>query len=248
MRSTIGHVLRLTGLQYLPVRVRNGPAKGARWTLYPFSANWRGHTEPEIECALKLIGSLEGKVCWDLGAHFGIYTAAFAIATGPAGRVYAFEPSPLSYRRCIRHVQMNGFDWVMVFNAAVGATAGRQDFLIGEEASASTPHFAYEDEDATAAKKIPVDVVSLDSLVQQGKILPADLIKVDVEGYGAHAMKGAERTLAKAHPMIVMSFHSTWELAGTRSVLEPIGYEAFDELGLAIGWDAALHRTAILKV
>ena len=74
-----------TRLCLLPVRVRSGIAEGARWTLYPWSAYWRGAHEPAMQNALVSLGDIRGWNCWDLGAHFGIYSIGLARRVGPTG-------------------------------------------------------------------------------------------------------------------------------------------------------------------
>jgi hypothetical protein len=62
-------ILAATPLAYFPVRVRKGPAKGARWTLLPFSANWRkGGGEQDVACALKYLKFIKGAVFCEVAA------------------------------------------------------------------------------------------------------------------------------------------------------------------------------------
>src|SRR5438105_10018315 len=102
----------LTPIQYIPVRVKKGLARGAKWTLFPYSAYWRGQTEVDVDVAIRGYGSIRGMTCWDLGAHFGIYTVGMAMAVGRDGQVVGFEPNPASFDRCRRHVRMNRLSWV----------------------------------------------------------------------------------------------------------------------------------------
>lgn len=55
-------------------------------------------------------GNISGWNCWDLGAHFGLYSVALALRVGPEGQVAAFEPNPVSFARLERHRRMNGLD------------------------------------------------------------------------------------------------------------------------------------------
>lgn len=90
--------------------------------------------------------------------------------------------------------------------------------------------------------------VVLDKLVEQGEIRPPQFLKVDIEGHGAKALRGACRTLAAYHPTITMSFHSQWEVEGTRELLEPIGYRSFTCEGLEVDWPTSNFRgTAVFR-
>src|SRR5436309_1838240 len=86
--------LRFSRLQYWPVRVHGGIADGARWTLFPWTSYWRGTHEPAMHQALLGLGAIGGWSCWDLGAHFGIYSIGLARRAGPTGQVAGFEPNP----------------------------------------------------------------------------------------------------------------------------------------------------------
>jgi hypothetical protein len=121
LRAAAASLLLKTPLGLCPVRVRRGVAAGARWTLYPWTSYWRGTHEPAVQEALLALGGgdIRGWNCWDLGAHFGLYSIGLAQRVGPMGQVAAFEPNPLSYARLHRHARMNRFDWLKTYQAAV---------------------------------------------------------------------------------------------------------------------------------
>lgn len=226
-----------------------GLAKGARWTLYPYSSYWRGRTELDVEAAIRLHGSILGQSCWDLGAHYGIYTIGMALAVGEEGQVACFEPDPVSFSRCELHVKMNSISQVKLFAAAASDREGIANLILSQGAGESTSHFAYEDEQFQRnVTTVGVRTVVLDQLVESGQIRPADFIKVDVEGHGVRALKGARETIARNLPNIVMSFHSQCELDGTKQLLEPLGYCAYTCDGESLGWEASIFRTAVLSV
>ena len=248
MNKLISAVLRRTSLQYLPVRVRRGPAKGAIWTLYPFTGYWRGQTEPETEAAIYSYVH-EGMCCWDLGTHFGLYTVAMAMRVGPHGQVFGFEADRAAYERCCVHLRWNKLSWAKVFNCAVSSTAGSGNLIVEAGLGSPFTHLATEDEDVVrpspnGRREVRVQTVRLDELVQTGEILLPDFIKVDVEGHGAKALKGALDALRRKRPTIQMAFHSKWEQDDTRSLLEPLGYKPFDLNNRQSSWkcEAAVLR------
>jgi len=248
LKSLCSRVLARSPLALWPVRVRCGIAKGARWTLLPYSAYWRLPGENDVEAAIRSLGDIRGQCCWDLGAHFGIYSIGLALAVGPEGEVASFEPEPVAHARCARHIRMNGLHNIKLFNAAVGEKQSEQPLIISNGLGATTGHLQYEDEPAnTSNPTVLVKIVALDSLVASGQIRPPVFAKVDVEGHGAKALLGTRETLRLHRPVLVMSFHSKGELEGTQAVLEPLGYRCFDGENQALTWDQALFRTAILR-
>jgi FkbM family methyltransferase len=225
VQQAIGHVLKATRLELLPIRVRRGLPAGARWTLYPWTAYWRGGYEPEVERIILSWGDLAGKVCWDLGAHFGFYSVALARRTGPTGHVLAVEPFPANYARLERHRQMNGLTWLKTLPCAVSDVAGNADFFSDLREGDTAVHLAYDGEVKTSATPtIQVRTIRLDDLVASGEIRRPDFIKVDVEGHGHHALRGAMASIRASRPVILMGFHSPQEVAGTEQLLAPLGY------------------------
>lgn len=225
LQQALKNTLRITGLEYLPVQIRKGYAAGARWTLFPWSAYWRGNYEVEMSTALQSLGDITGWSCWDLGAHFGYYSVGMALRVGGSGQVSAFEPFPDSFARLDHHRKMNPQLPLQVFSSAVSDANGSQTFYTDTSEGDTTVHLAYEGERVTAntpSTKVPT--VRLDDLAASGVIRRPDLIKVDVEGHGHRALSGAYESIKAKRPIIIMGFHSPQEVAGTRSLLDPLGY------------------------
>lgn len=248
LKSLISKIITHTPIQYFPIRVRKGLAKGARWTLAPWAHYWRGNIEKDVERAVCLYGASAGATCWDLGAHFGIYTVGMAMAVGPRGEVVGIEPDPASFKRCKLHVRMNSLSWVKLFNAAASDFEGSSTLILSHGPGATTSHFAYEGEDpGRSPLKVEMPTIMLDRLVEQGKIRFPQFIKVDVEGHGARALKGACETIAAYRPTIVMAFHSKRELTGTREMLKPLGYRCFSCDGKKIDWPTGINRNVVFR-
>ena len=216
-----------TGLCLWPVRVRSGIAVGARWTLFPWSAYWRGGFESELQQELVALGDITGWTCWDLGAHYGLYSVGLARRTGPTGQVISFEPNPLSHARLERHRQMNGLHWMKTFQAAVSDAPGAAEFYTYGNLESTTTHLPYSGETRTAlCSPLRVELVRLDDLVARGDIRPPDFVKVDVEGHAHKALAGARAAISLRRPVLIVAFHSEEERAGVHALLDPLGYSA----------------------
>lgn len=228
VQKAAAKVFRLTRLEYLPVHVRRGLPAGARWTMFPWTAYWRGGYEPDTEQAINSLGDLRGKTCWDLGAHFGYYSVGLALRTGPDGQVVAAEPLPANFARLERHRRMNQLSWLKPYPCAVSDSTGPADFFSSLHAGDTTVHLAYEGELKDAATPtIVVQKIRLDDLVSRGEIRLPDFIKVDVEGHGHRAIGGAIDSIGRSRPNILMGFHSPQEVSGTEALLLPLGYQFF---------------------
>jgi FkbM family methyltransferase len=143
-----------------------------------------------------------GGVAIDGGAHIGFLTVHLALAVGPRGRVYAFEPEPGSRAALAGNLARNRVtDRVAVFPNALGADRERRTLHVGGggETSSLAPLVG---ERATAA----VEVVALDD------VLPGetevDVVKLDLEGCETAALRGMRRTLARSpHPVLVVELN-----------------------------------------
>jgi FkbM family methyltransferase len=225
LRSLLDWFMSTSHLEFLPVRVRTGIAAGARWTAYPWSGYWRGGHEPELQDALLRLGNWTGKSCWDLGAHFGIYSIGLARATGPTGQVAAFEPNPMSYRRLEYHRRLNRLEWLQIFPSAVSDRAGTGELYTYGSLHGTTVHLPYDGETASPeTHPLAVSTVVLDDLVRHRQLQAPDFIKVDVEGHAHRALAGARATLVAHRPILVVAFHSPEEIAGVLALLDPLGY------------------------
>jgi len=212
----------------IPVTVRSGVAKGARWTLFPWTSYWRGTHEPALQVEIERLGngSIRGWSCWDLGAHFGIYSVALALRTGPTGQVAAFEPNPESYARLERHRKMNGLTWMRTFQAAASDGAGRAALLTYGNLDSTSTHLRYEGEsEDKASGPIGISTLRLDDLVASGELRLPQFIKVDVEGHGHKAFEGMKESVAKSRPTLIVGFHSKAEVDGVLGILNPLGYK-----------------------
>jgi FkbM family methyltransferase len=210
------------------VRVRRGIAQGARWTLFPWTSYWRGTHEPALQTALAELGGgdIHGWTCWDLGAHFGLYSVGLARRVGATGQVAAFEPNPASFARLERHRRLNHLSWLKTYRAAVSDhNEGAELFTYGNLGTTTT-HLPFDGESRPADSGVlPVRTVRLDDLVRAGELRPPQFVKIDVEGHGHRALAGMRGTLAATRPLIIAAFHSPEEIQGMMSLLTPLDYD-----------------------
>lgn len=225
--SRLAGLLGKTPIAYLPVRVRAGMARGARWTMFPHTGYWRGNTETDVDSALARVPGLKGAACWDVGTHFGIYTVGMAMAVGETGQVVGFEPDPISFARCAYHVRLNSLTWVKLFQAAASDRDGTAGLVQNRGQGATTSHLPYQGEPTDGTER-PIQTLRLDGLVERGEVRPPRLIKIDVEGHGASMLVGARETIERHGPAVVMSFHCPEEVDGAIGILKPAGYAAED--------------------
>ena len=190
---------------------------------------WRGWSGYEPETSPLFYALAEtARTTLDLGAHVGFYSLLAALAN-PRGRVFAFEPSRSANERLRSHVRINRLDNVTCVDAAVSDRNGTACFLeplvhIPCSAGLSEEQMSWHDE----LCRREVRTVTLDSFLEGHEAGPVDLVKLDIEGTEAQALRGMAVTLRKDRPSIVCEV-----LPGDKrgeeleALLRPLGYNFF---------------------
>jgi FkbM family methyltransferase len=204
------------------VSVAGGRLAGARMLLDLREEKdlWLGAYEPFV---LEAIGRFTrpGMTAYDVGAHIGFITLALARAVGEAGRVVAFEPLPANLERLRANLELNGLSGrVEVVEAAVGESAGRRQFQVHTSVSMGRLAAA----GAQAGTGSEVEVLALDAYAEDQAAAP-DLIKMDIEGGEAGALRGMHRLLRRSRPILLLELHEGQAAGPLLEVLRQAGYE-----------------------
>ncbi|WP_223167830.1 FkbM family methyltransferase [Nonomuraea sp. SYSU D8015] len=165
-------------------------------------------SEPEL---LGLAGLVRpGAVCFDVGAAYGMYTYPLARLAGPAGQVHSFEPLPVPYRILEAGWRVSGARNVRVTNAALGSSTGYQRLRLPYRWGLPIHGWAHLQEGLkrpgrfAAARTLEVPVYTVDRVCELREISRVDFIKLDVEGYEAEVLKGAEWTIEQHRPALLL--------------------------------------------
>jgi FkbM family methyltransferase len=159
------------------------------------------HQEDQYFCNLTLPGLQGRKITYvDAGAYDGD-TYLKISAHADVGSAFLFEPDPFNFQKLVCNVRgrsgvvclpcgMADRHAALSFNAGVGES--------GQIADNGAEHIV---------------TVALDELLPNHKV---DMIKMDIEGAEAVALKGSARTIAAWHPILALSlYHSAsdvWKL------------------------------------
>jgi FkbM family methyltransferase len=142
----------------------------------------------------------QGAVVADVGANIGIYSQFLSRCVGPGGMVHSFEPSQDNFRRlsAATHDVSN----VRLAQAAVGERSGPCELYVSDKLNVD--HRAYK-ADGDSRRAIPIQMVALDDYFQPGQRV--DLIKMDIQGYELHALRGAQRVIQEnPHINLLLEF------------------------------------------
>ena len=221
--SPLGAVLRIP-LRLVPkgmvLRIRRGPAKGLKWTSGSCNHGcWLGTYELSKQDAL-LRFVKPGMTIYDIGAQAGFYTLFFSRLVGSEGLVYSFEPSAVAVQALLFHVNSNGLKNVRIVQAAVAERPGLCTFTFDRGATQNMLVSEYD-------TGLLVPTVSLDDM----RITPPSLIKMDVEGAESGVLAGARRVIERYRPILFIALHGEVQHQACRTVLNAVGYRIYDLAG-----------------
>jgi FkbM family methyltransferase len=142
-----------------------------------------------------------GMAVVDIGANIGYFTMLLASLVELSGLVVAVEPNPENVKLLEASRRVNGFDQVLVIQAA----AGRQTGLLALNVSHSNGMTGELPGDANAIfSACPVQCFALDAILPEDRQI--DLVKIDTEGAELNALIGLSGTIDRDHPVIVSEF------------------------------------------
>lgn len=183
------------------------------------------------------------RVIFDVGANAGIYSLA-AVAVNPQVQVHAFEPTPEIARGLRETIAENRLGSnISVHELAVSERTGRAALMRyrGSDDTNGGMNFIVEQSDASAES---VGTTSIDEFCDAQGIEMIDLLKMDIQGHEASALRGAERMLSEGRIGTIF-LELNWGPPGEPSsaqecidLLSNAGYKFAAPSG-ALSWSAA---------
>jgi len=164
------------------------------------SGTWEPNVTAAVRSALR-----PGDVFLDVGAHIGYYTVLAAPLVGPEGHVYAFEPSPSSYRLLRKNVELNGLGNVTTVDIAAGAAPGEGTLYEGPRQNSGlatlNPVFGAKREGAT--RELTVEVRPVLSALPDGALARVRALKIDVEGQELEVLRSLQPLFERDQPLTI---------------------------------------------
>lgn len=150
-----------------------------------------------------------GDFCIDVGGHIGYHALLMSKVVGPTGLVVVFEPFPPSFKFLQENVALNSVTNMKAENMALSDRRQtlRLTFSAGEELSMTPSVGSYAVKGRSETVEVPA--VPLDSYLEPLEKAPS-LIQIDVEGAELSVLRGAEATLRRHRPRLLVEIHG-WE-------------------------------------
>lgn len=175
-----------------------------------------------------------GDVFVDVGANIGLFTLIAAHCVGHEGHVYAFEPCSETHRRLVENVRLNQFSNVSTYQLALSNRSEQLDMTISRDGFDAWNSLAQPTAgESFAAEK--VQCTTWDNFAQANDLVGrVTMIKIDVEGWEKHVLKGGEKALSRTDaPVLQVEFTEQAALSAGSSckelyhLLEELGYQMF---------------------
>jgi FkbM family methyltransferase len=199
--SPNAHRLVRLGIRNRNVTIRNGVGAGLKFNAGRANPDYALGTN-ELPVQQALLGYLNpGDIFYDIGANVGFFTVIGAKLVGPSGQVYAFEPVSENAAAIRHNAKINDFSKVTVLEKAVSSSTGKGELLLAEYPGGHTLSTAGTPPDLKGS--VTVDLVSIDDLVEQQRLTPPTVVKIDVEGAEIDVLHGMSQTIKAFKPAIV---------------------------------------------
>ena len=184
-----------------------------------------------------------GDVFLDVGAATGAMTLPFA-KTLPDVRIVAFEPNRTTRRILRDTLAKNNITGIELLDFAVSDFVGTTTFIeLPYDPTGAMPWWPESSSLITESlanysvgEKFEAPVTTLDAFFgNRSDTSSVRSIKIDVEGFETHVLRGAANFLATARPFIAIDIHNnpfgdgTTE-TGVRDILSPLRF-TFDKFG-----------------
>jgi len=157
-----------------------------------------GVYEPEVQ---KIFDEFvkPGNICFDVGANVGAISLSLCQKVGVQGKVYSFEPGPPFFQRLCENFELNPLFKSIVSLHPMGLSDQSETLRWSQdpEHPANGGFIAHEE-------NYSIEVQTLDQVRQNLAVPKIDFIKIDTEGMELEVLNGAQETLKKDRPFVLV--------------------------------------------
>lgn len=207
-------------LAYHGLNVARGPWRAKEVVTRRGGLRWKLDLREGIDLSIYLFGSFEpsvaktyrtslrdGSTVVDVGANIGAHTLPLARAVGASGRVLAFEPTTWAFDKLRANLDLNP--------DIAGRVCAEQIMLVGEE-GVTAPAETYSSWPLVTGGEVHPEhrgrlmstgtarCATLDAYLSEAGVDRVDFVKLDVDGAEPEVLAGAEATITRSAPTIVM--------------------------------------------
>ena len=144
---------------------------------------------------------------------------------GPSGAVYALEPVGATHERLRRNLDLNPTANVTAVQVGASSAPGRA--AIALEADAGHSHLVAGE--VNPGRQETITLTTIDAFVDSKGLTRVDVLKIDVEGADFEVIRGAQATLRRFRPVVLMEVELIARFGASvgdvERFLDAIGYD-----------------------
>lgn len=188
-----------------------------------------------------------GDIFVDVGANIGLFTLIGARRIGRRGKVYALEPTALTYERLVQNVQRNQLTNVHCFQLALSDQTEQRMMTTSFDGYGAWNSLAQPSAGAHFRQE-PIACLAWDTFaIQQALVGKVNLMKIDIEGWEFYMLQGAQATFVRSDaPDLLIEF--TEVNANAAGVTGASVYELLAALGYTLYRIDAQQKTLYAAV
>ncbi len=211
------------------------------WTILS-----NGTYEDEINKLIR-VSLKNGKNALDIGGNIGLQSIRMSQCAGETGKVYAFEPLVYLQEKFNSNMLLNKVYNVTLFPFALSDEESGADFTIDKK-SWNQGTFSLTNH-ITGSEKQHVIIKVADNIPDIQALSSLDLIKIDVEGFEYHVLRGLKQTLQKHKPRIIFEYDKNYWINTGQNIadccifLQSLGYTIYQVS--AVGCELLKNSTNI---
>lgn len=139
----------------------------------------------------------------DVGVNIGSVVLNFARIC-PHAQIFGFEPDKRSFLKATGNIGLNTYQNLEIINKGLGETPEKVKLYRVNSENAGMNRILPETE--TVQSELfefdEIEIITLDDFAKERSLARVDLIKIDVEGYELHVLRGAKQVLSLYKPAL----------------------------------------------
>ncbi len=184
-----------------------------------------------------------GDIFIDVGANIGYISAVGAGLVGKTGQVHSFEPAFPYFKKLEKLAKINLGYKIIVNQYALGDKEETAGLLLSKEDIGCNTISSYSH--PRVDESVEISIRRLDNYIKENRLSKIALIKIDVEGFEFHVLKGLSNYFENTNqrPIIICEICPFWypkygaTLNQLLDFMKLYGYEAFNPCNLNIKID-----------
>ena len=192
---------------------------------------WRGIKNGWEQQSVQLWEKLctMNKCIVDVGANTGIY-ALIAKTLQPKAQVFAFEPVKRVFEKLEANLKLNNYQDIVAVEKALSNADG--EAIIYDQAETDHTYSVTVGKDLTTAEtqsiETTIDIIRLDTFIEQHQLEKVDLIKIDVETHEPEVLEGMGKYLKQMLPTLLIEVLNDEVAQKVQKLVEGLDYLYFD--------------------